>query len=392
LIGVGEMNEDDRVLVIGAGAAGLSVAAMLKRRRVPARVLERSDQVAASWRSRYESLRLNTPRLTSTLAGYRIPRRYGRWPTRDAIVEYLEEYARRQQLEVRFGVEARRLERANGAWSLDTSDGRFDARYVVIATGHDIEPKVPDWPGRERFSRELIHSAEYRNPRRFLNQDVLVVAASNSGSEIAYELACSGAGRVWTSMRTPPPVFPREWPAGIPLGYPSVLLDLAPDRIADWISQTTQWLIYRNLSPHGIPRSPVGPQTRTKKLHQGILIDAGFVDALKERRIEIVSAVRGFDGDEVVLVDGTRLRPDAVIAATGFRRGLEPLVGHLGVLDAGGAPVPVAGRAHASAPGLYFNGFVGTLSGQLRHMRRHGRAIARAIERDRCVKARGAAV
>src|SRR5207237_848135 len=80
-------------------------------------------------------------------------------------------------------------------------------------------------------------------------------------------------------------------------------------------------------------------QTRIKKLHQGILIDAGFVEALKQGRIEIVSAVREVDDGGVVLVDGTRLRRDVVIAATAYRRGLEPLGGDLGVLDAGGQRV-----------------------------------------------------
>ena len=110
---------------------------------------------------------------------------------------------------------------------------------------------------------------------------------------------------------------------------------------------------------------------------------AGFVEALKQGRIELVAAVERFDGAEVVLMDGTRIRPDAVVAATGYRRGLEPLLGHLGVLDAGGNPVVVGGRTHPAAPGLYFNGFYASLSGQLRHMRRHARAIARAIDRDR---------
>src|SRR2546422_5064944 len=108
---------------------------MLERRDVPALVLERASNVASSWRSRYDSLILNTPRLTSTLAGYRMPRRYGRWPTRDDVVEYLEEYARRQHLRIRFGVELRRVEGRNGGWSLDKSEGEMQAPPIVIA-GH----------------------------------------------------------------------------------------------------------------------------------------------------------------------------------------------------------------------------------------------------------------
>jgi putative flavoprotein involved in K+ transport len=377
------MAGEDPVLVAGAGAAGLASAAMLKRRGIPAVVLERTDQVASSWRGRYDSLILNTPRLTSTLAGYRMPRRYGRWPTRDDVVEYLEEYARRQQLRIRFGVELQRVERRDGGWSLDTSEGEMQAPQIVIAGGHDTHPLIPDWPDRDTFPGQLIHSAEYRNPEPFRGRDVLVVSASNSGSEIAYELASNGAGRVWTSMRTPPPIFPREWPSGVPINYSAWILDLLPDRVADRIGHFTQRLIYGDLSSHGIPRSPVGIQTRTKRLHQGSLIDAGFIEALKQGRIEIVSAVRGFDGPDVVLVDGTRLRPDAVVAATGYRRGLEDLVGHLGILDAAGHPSVVGGRTHSSAPGIYFNGYLGTASGQLRHMRHHARAIARAISRHR---------
>jgi cation diffusion facilitator CzcD-associated flavoprotein CzcO len=200
--------ERDEVVVVGAGAAGLAAAAMLKERGIGSLVLERADRVGSSWRARYDSLILNTPRITSTLAGYRMPRRYGRWPTRDDIVEYLEEYGRRQGLRIEFGVELQRLERRDGSWALETSKGEIRAFEVVIATGHERQPLIPDWPGRNEFPGPLIHSAEYRNAESFRGQDILVVSASNSGTEIAYELASNAAARVVTSMRTPPPVSP----------------------------------------------------------------------------------------------------------------------------------------------------------------------------------------
>jgi putative flavoprotein involved in K+ transport len=376
------MNDRDEVIVVGAGAAGLSAAAELQARNVPARVLERSDRVAESWRNRYDSLFLNTPRFTSTLGRYRMPRSMGRWPTRDALVEYLEEYARRMELEIRFGVELERVQRDDGSWSLATSNGTIKAAYLVIATGHDTHPVIPEWPGRDEYPGELLHSAEYRNAAPFRGLDVLVVSASNSGSEISYELSENDAARVRTSMRRAPPVFPREWPSGVPLPYSACLLDYLPDSAADRITGLTQRMIYGDLTAHGIPAPAIGAQTRSRRL-QGILVDAGFVEALKRGRIEIVPAVEAFDGPEVVLFGGGRLRPDAVIAATGYRSGLEELVGDLDVLDADGLPVVVGARTRPSAPRLYFNGFYGTTSGGLRHMRRHGRAIARAIARDR---------
>ena len=336
--------------------------------------------MGASWRARYDSLILNTPRITSTLAGYRMPRRYGRWPTRDDVVEYLQEYARREGLKIRFGVELSRVQRRNGGWALETSAGELESGQVVIATGHDVEPLMPDWPGKDEFPGELIHSADYRNAEPYGGRNVLVVAASTSGSEIAYELDSNGAERVWTSMRTPPPIFPREWPFGMPVNYPACGLDLLPDRVADRVAGLTQWLIYGNLSRHGLPRCPVGPQTRTKNLHQGALVDAGFVEALKEGRIELVAAVERFDGAEVVLVDGTRMRPDAVVAATGYQARPRAAARSPRRPGCGRQPGGVRGRTHPAAPGLYFNGFYASLSGQLRHMRRHARAIARAID------------
>jgi putative flavoprotein involved in K+ transport len=385
-------------VVAGAGAAGLSVAAMLKRRGIDPLVLEQTDQIASSWRSRYDSLRLNTPRVTSTLAGYRMPRRYGRWPLRDDVVAYLEEYARRHGIRVQFETKLNRLERVDGEgtgegaagetprWLLDTSRGEVAARFAVLALGHDAEPKLPEWPGREGFTGTLIHSAVYRNPEPFKGKDVLVISARNTGTEIAYELAARGGCRVWTSMRTAPSVFPREWPPGVPLNYSVVLLDLLPDAVVDQAAYLTQWLIYRNLARYGIPRAPLGVQTATKRRHVSALVDAGFIRALKAGQLKLVAAVEGFAGAEVVLTDQSRLRPDVVIAATGYNTNLPGTVGHLGVLDQRGLPAVneelVRGREHPRAPGLFFNGYYTTAAGQLRFMRVDGRRIARSIARQ----------
>jgi putative flavoprotein involved in K+ transport len=115
----------------------------------------------------------------------------------------------------------------------------------------------------------------------------------------------------------------------------------------------------------------------------GPAIDPGFVDAVKEGRIGIVAAVDGFDGPDVLLADGSRIQPEVVIAATGYRRGLEPLVGHLGVLDSDGRPVVSGAKTHPRAAGLHFIGYTTPLSGQLRQMRIDAKRIARAIASSR---------
>ena len=109
------------------------------------------------------------------------------------------------------------------------------------------------------------------------------------------------------------------------------------------------------------------------------------MEALKDGKLKLVAAVESFDGAEVVLADGSRLRPQVVIAATGYNRNLPGLVGHLGLLDELGAPAlngtALRARDHPSAPGLYFNGYYVSAAGQLRFMRIDGRRIARAIAR-----------
>jgi putative flavoprotein involved in K+ transport len=374
------MTGEERVVVAGAGAAGLAVAAVLEQRGITPLVVEREQEIGLAWERRYESLRLNTPRLLSDLPRYRMPRSYGRWPARRDVAEYLREYRRRLGLRVELGTEVRGVDREDGRWLVRTSKGDLRAGCVVITTGHDAHPVIPDWPGRESFPGELIHSSAYREPSPFRGKDVLVVSAANSGSEIAYELARGGAGRVRTAMRTPPAVVPREY-LGLPLMYGGLLFNRWPDWVGDLATQRTQRRIYGDLSAYGLPRAPYGVQTSARRRHRSPLVDGGFVDALKAGEIEVVAAVEAFEGAAVVLADGSRVQPDVVIAATGYRGNLPELVGHLGVLDDRGWPAVEQGSDHPQAPGLFFSGYWASMIGQLVHMRRDARRIARAIAR-----------
>jgi cation diffusion facilitator CzcD-associated flavoprotein CzcO len=346
-------------------------------------VLERGADVGESWRTRYEGLRLNTVRQLSGLRGLRIPRAAGRYPDRGAFIDYLEAYARHHGIGVACGVEVLRVDPdPAGDWRLTTGDGsELTARHVVIAAGHDHTPHVPDWPGRDAFTGELIHSSALRRPADYADREVLVVGAGNSGIDLAGHLIAAGA-RVSVSMRTPPNIFPRDW-LGLPVGPGAVPLQHLPPALADALLAPLQRVIFGDLAQHGVPRPPAGMFTRFHSEGVSPAVDDGFVAALKAGRTRVVAPIERFEGADVVLTDGSRVTPDAVICATGYRRGLEPLVGHLGVLDPSGAPLnPKGAPEHPSAPRLYFVGYTYRVARNIPLFSGQARRVAAAVARD----------
>ena len=375
------MREHEAV-VVGCGSAGLSAAAKLKACGFEVALIERGEAVGMRWRGRYEGLRLNTMGRFSSLPGYRIPRRLGRYVRREDFVGYLEEYANHHRLSIDYGVELERVERDDGRWRLRTSAESLLARYAVIATGYDAVPKLPEWPGRDAFAGELLHAADFRAPGAYRGREVLIIGAGNSGIDIAGHLIAAGA-RVSLSARTPPNIFPRDW-GPIPLQPLAILGERQPAKLADTVGFLLQRMIFGDLTAHGMPQPSEGYESKFRRTLVGAAVDDGFVASLKAGRTEVVAPVDRFDVREVVLADGTLLTPDCVICATGYARGLEGLVGELGVLRPDGLPICYgAAPEHPSAPRLYFAGFWGSNGGQIRWSPIHARRIARAALRDR---------
>ncbi len=370
-----------RTVIVGAGPAGLAAAAMLGREGIHAVVLERAPHVAASWRTHYDRLRLHTTRSLSDLPDYRLPRRYGRWVPRDGVVTYLEEYATYHCLEIQFGTNVERIDRGAGHWRLETSRGAVEAPCVVVATGYNHSPFLPHWPGCERFAGELVHSSAYRNARPYRGRDVLVVGAGNSGAEIAVDLVEGGARQVWLSIRTPPQIVPRQ-ALGIPAQLVGVAIRRMPLPLADWIVALLQKLFVGDLSSYGLLRPSTGLYSQFLRTDVIPIIDVGLIEALKRRQVQVVSAVERFHNGEVLLRDGNWIAPEIVVAATGYRRGLKPLVGRLGVLGPNGRPAAHGPKAHPRAPGPYFIGFTNPISGTLREIGIEARKIARAVAKD----------
>jgi cation diffusion facilitator CzcD-associated flavoprotein CzcO len=351
------------VVVVGGGASGLSAAGALTRRGIPVVVLEQDTTIGGTWARRYDRLHLHTMRGFSGLAHFPIPRRYPRYLSRDQVVEYLREYASHFSLRVITGTSVRRLLQTDYGWTVDIAGGEpWRARIVIVATGQYREPVMPAWPGRESYRGRLLHSSSYANAAPFAGERVLVVGAGNSGAEIATDLAEGGAAAVSLSVRTPPPIVPRD-PFGMPVQRTSILLSALPPALANAIGRTTARLTLGDLSRYGMPAAAFTPYT-TKQVP---LIDVGFVAALKRGEIRIVPAVTALTERGATLADDSSEPCDAIVAATGFSS-------NLGSLFEGG-DVP-------EAPGLYCIGFIRSLRGHLFEASRDARRLARRIERD----------
>jgi putative flavoprotein involved in K+ transport len=347
---------------------------MLQRAGERVTVFERGD-VGAAWTTRYDRLHLHTVRWLSCLPGYRIPRTYGKWPSRDRVLDYLQSYAARHDLDVRTHTDVTRLDPDDGDWALTTRDGPVRASRAVVATGHSNVPYIPDWPGT--FAGTVAHSAEYRNPAPYEGRRVLVVGAGNSGAEIAVDLVDGGADEVLLAVRSVPNIVRRDT-----AGFPSQVLGIATDRlpatVVDRIASNLRRMSLPDLTAYGLPapRQPYSDFLRRRVIP---ILDVGVVDAVLGGRVRVVGALERFENGRAVLADGSHVEVHAVIAATGYRTGLEPLVGHLGVLDERGEPQIHGAEEHPRAPGLHFVGYRVTLGGTFRAIGREAGELSRTV-------------
>jgi len=181
-------------IVIGAGQAGLATSHYLTQRGCEHVVLEQAGQAGSSWRhGRWDSFTLVTPNWAFRLPGAEYA---GTQPEefmgRDDVVARLERYA--VNMPVRYGIRVTsvRCDVHTQLYMVDTPDGAFEARNVVVATGLFQRPACHEVAQRLPIGVQQLHSSQYLNPSALPPGAVLVVGSSQSGAQIAEELRASG--------------------------------------------------------------------------------------------------------------------------------------------------------------------------------------------------------
>ncbi len=294
-------------------------------------------------------------------------------------MSYLEAYERNLGVEVGYGTDVSSIAPEGDRWRVRTSRGELTARDVVVATGPDRVPVRPHWPGEDGFCGRVVHASQVRELDRFAGARVLIVGGGNSGVDLASALSRVGAQQLWVSVRRGVTVVPRRL-VGVPVHPLAVATRGLSVRYQDTATKMLSRTAFGDLRELGYPRPPSG--AKTLFLERGIspATDDGFVDALRRGQAEVVAEVAAFAPTHVGLLDGRTLVPDIVVCATGYRTGLEPIVGHLGVLDALGRPTHIATDV---APGLWFAGQRPPFHGNLYARGPEARRIVRALTRRR---------
>lgn len=343
------------IVVIGAGPAGLAVAATLAARGCRPLVIEKAEEVGASWRSHYERLRLHTVKSLSALPGMPFPPEQPRYVPRQGVVDYLDAYAAHSGIVPRFGEEATAIVRDGEDWRVETRSGSaLRARAVVVATGANQHPNIAAIDGQDAFAGTIVHSREYRDATAFAGRRVLVVGMGNTGAEIALDLAEHGV-QVVLSVRSPVNVVLRDV-LGRPTQKTSIALGRLPRRLGDALASFLAAVTVGDLERLGLRRSPVSPLRALREYGRTPVIDVGTLARIRSGEIAVRPGIRRLVADGAEFVDGSVERLDAIVLATGYRAGVAALLpGTAVAVDEHGLPSNVVGEG--ALAGIFFVGF-----------------------------------
>ncbi len=395
------MTEACDVVVIGAGQAGLSISHELTAASVEHLVLERSA-VASAWASRWDSFTLVTPNHTIRLPGgeYAGPDPHGYLP-RDAVVAHLESYASSFRAPVRAGIGVLSVRRAHEGWRLETNDGTYEARAVVVATGAYQREARPAAAAELSRWLPVIGSSEYRNPESLPGGAVLIVGSGQTGCQLAEELHLAGRRVVLACGRAP---WVDRRLAGRDV-YDWMLESGFLDQGREHLGETVELLVanaqatgghdlhFRTLAAMGVELAG----------HLAEADDGGvrFADDLAEsvafgdeRRAQLYEAIRAgcqergldvppfppaapFDVEGLGSVGIAEL--GSVVVAAGYRPGYSEMILHPEAFDSIGFPLQADGVSTA-LPGLFFLG--------VHFLRKRKSALLAGVGEDAVVVAR----
>jgi hypothetical protein len=315
-------DKSDFVLLIGAGAAGLATMSNLIKYQVKFDCIEKANDTGGLWDIKnpenpiYESTHFISSSKLSGFPDFPMPKDFPDYPKHTLILQYLREYSEKKNLRkhIEFGRKVIKLTPEYSMWKVELDNAEI--RYygsIIIATGHNWDPKYPKYDFQENFKGEIIHSLKYKEPSILKGKRVLIVGAGNSGCDIAVESALN-AEKTFLSLRRGYFFLPKHI-FGIPADQVGELFTKLKSPI--WLRQIFDSFIlrflYGNYNKVGVPK----PDHKLYESHP--VINSLLYYYLSHGEINIKQDIKRFHEFEVEFEDGSREKIDLVINATGYK-------------------------------------------------------------------------
>ena len=320
------------VAVVGAGAAGLTAMKAMLDAGVDVLAFEKGDRVGGLWvmdntsglSPAYASLHLNTSKGRTQFADFPMPGEWEDYPAATKVASYLAAYADEFGLtdHIHFGSSVERVEKVVDAdtgtqfWEIESSgtDGSVTVHHadaVVVANGHNWDPKWPSptYPGT--FAGTQMHAHDYRSPEAFRGKRVLVVGMGNSAMDIAVD-ASHVAHDVLLSARHGSWVVPK-YLFGRPADATGAALTALPWRLRQQVAQRMLTLAVGTPQSYGLPEPSHGLFQNHPTISDTIL------HRITHGEVRPVTGIERFDGERVRFSDGRVEDVDVIVWATGYR-------------------------------------------------------------------------
>lgn len=281
------------VVVIGGGQAGLAAGYHLKIADIPFVILDANSQIGDTWRKRWDSLELFTPRPFASLPGLKVNKKYGYYPKKDEIADYFESYADKFKLPTKSGMNVTNVTKSSSSFVIEVGQQTILAQNIIIATGPYAAAFIPESAKKLNSDIYQIHSSQYKNPKQIKSDSVTIVGGGNSATQLAEELFA--AGKSVTLICSKMPWFLPKTIVGI----------------------SSYWWFYLSGTLHSDANSHISKYVR--KRGDGI-IGLTVKKLIKNGSIKHeISRVTDTTTNSLVLANVKRIPVSSIIWATGFK-------------------------------------------------------------------------
>ncbi|KAK9475660.1 hypothetical protein V1514DRAFT_322927 [Lipomyces japonicus] len=337
------------VIIVGAGQAGLTIAARLKMIGISSLILERNVRIGDNWRKRYKFLVLHDPVYYDHLPYINFPDSWPIFTPKDKLADFFESYASILELNVwtESSLDSASYDDETDKWTVeitrkDGSKRTLHPNHIVQSTGHSGEPNIPTFPDQDKFKGKIVHSSQHTTGADFKGQKAIVVGCCNSGHDIAHDFYEQGAD-VTIYQRSSTYVMSSE--NGLGQLFKGLYDPNGPgvDK-ADLVFYSTpvnvNHLLHRDLTKtiagldanilNGLEKvgfkldygyDGSGFLMKYYRRGGGYYLDVGCSTLIADGRVKVKqgAAITSFTNDGVLFADGSEVKADIIVLATGYK-------------------------------------------------------------------------